>query len=186
MEKMWNLRLPSRLKAKYESQLNAREKTAIILGFSGLLIFLLIQLVYTPMLDRRNLLAQGNRIKEKDLMNLKTIVAQYKNLEQYREGTGRGTQTSSVNLFSILEGGATECGLKDKIDYMRPGDLQVDSRRVEKWVEMKLSRITLKDLTRYLYILQSSQQGIYIKRLSSRKEGEYLELILQPAIMETK
>ena len=74
----------------------------------------------------------------------------------------------------------------DKIDYMKPGALQLDGLREEKWVEIKLSRITVLELTKYLYNLRSFNQGIYIKRLAARKEGEYLNLILQPATVELR
>ena len=74
----------------------------------------------------------------------------------------------------------------DEIDYMKPGAAQLDTHREEKWVEVKLSDITLKQFTNYLYNLQSFGKGIYIKRLSARKDGDYLNLILQPAVIEYK
>jgi hypothetical protein len=69
---------------------------------------------------------------------------------------------------------------------MKPGSLQLDGQREEKWVEIKLSRITLNELTTFLYNLQSLEKDIYIKRLSAKKEGEYLNLFLQPAIIEIR
>jgi hypothetical protein len=125
--------------------------------------------------------------KEKDLIRLQTLAAQYKRMAQDLKKMSAGKKEGApFSLFSFLEDMATKGGLMDKIDYMRPGTLQLDSARTEKWVEIKLSDITLKELTIYLYNLQSLGENIYMKRLSARKEGDYLDLILQPAVVEVQ
>lgn len=181
---MWNSRSLSVWQDRYRT-LSRREQWVVTAGLAAVLVFLLIQFVFFPTNDRLNQLSGSVKTKEKDLSELKTIVGQYRLLEAGRDETGK-EKGESFNLFAVLEKLATESGLLDKIEYMKPGTQQVDPLREEKWVEVKLSRITLKDLTSYLYGLQSSGRGIYIKRLSARKDGEYLSLVLQPAVTETK
>ena len=185
MERVLNLRSLSALQERYNS-LTLREQSVIIVGLVVVLAFLLVQVLYFPLSDKQKALESSIKMKEKDLLELKNIAAQYKRLRARGAGQKGKKQEEPFMLFSVLEKMATKSGLMAKMDYMRPGTIQLDSLRQEKWVELKLSRITLKELTSYLYNLQSFGKGIYIKRLSARKEGEYLNLILQPAVIEMK
>jgi hypothetical protein len=138
------------------------------------------------MIDSQSRLELSIKTKENDLSELRSIVAQYKRLRKNRSGSGGEEQGKAFNLFSVLEKLATKSGLMDKIDYMKPGTLQLGNQRAEKWVEIKLSQLTLKEVTDYLYNLQSFGKGVYIKRLSARKQGRYLDLVMQPAVLEIR
>ncbi|EFK96808.1 conserved hypothetical protein [sediment metagenome] len=164
--------------------LSKREQGFLIVGVLGVAVFLLIELVFLPTYHGEQRLTASIRTKEKDLLELKNIAFQYKRLEAGKTESGR-PKGESFSLFSLLEKFATESGLMDKIEYMRPGAIQLDPLREEKWVEVKLGRVTLKEFTDYLIRIQS-HSGIYIKRLSARKEGDYINLILQPAVTEMK
>ena len=155
------------------------------MGFLGVAAFLLTELVFLPTYHRVQRLTASIQTKEKDLLELKNISLQYKRLGSEKPDSGR-PKGEPFSLFSALEGFATESGLMDKVEYMRPGSIQLDPSRDEKWVEVKLGRVTLKEFTDYLSRIQSHGGGIYIKRLSVRKEGDYLTLILQPAVTEMK
>lgn len=181
---MWNSKLLSALRDKYYS-LTRREKFTLASAGIAVVVILLVQFVIFPMNDSINRLRTSVADKERDLLELKSIAAQYKRLDSI-QGDRAEKDASSFNLFSVLEKIATQSGLMDKIDYMKPGELQLDGSRLEKWVEVKLSRITLKEFTTYLYNLRLSGKGIYVKRLSSRKEGDYLSLTLQPAVVEIR
>ena len=181
---MWNSRSLSAWQDRYHT-LTPREQTAIILALIAVFCFMLAQFIYFPMNARRTHIEASIKGKEKDLSELKIIVSQYNKMKANKH-SGFKTPVGSLSLFSVLEKLATKSGLIDRIAYMKPGSMQLDATNEEKWVEVKLSQIDLKELTDYLYNLQSFQGGIYIKRLSIRKDGELLDLILQPAIIEKK
>jgi hypothetical protein len=181
---MWISRSLSALQDKFHA-LSGREQIIAVVGASAVVLFLLLELVFIPTQGRLNRLNGSIKSRERDLIELNTIASKYKNLEAERsESSGSGG--GPFSLFSVLEKFATESGLMDKIEYMRPGSMQLDPTRDEKWVEVKLGRVTLKEFTEYLGKIQSFGRGIYIKRLSARKDGEYLSLILQPAVTEMK
>lgn len=184
MDKMWISRLLFALLDKYYA-LSRREQITVIVGGLAVTIFFLLQLVFLPTYDRVNRLKASVRNRERSFIELKEIASQYKTISAGRQNEGR-PRGESFSLFSVLEKFATESGLMDKIEYMRPGNLQVDPQREEKWVEIKLGKVTLKEFTDYLSKIQSFGGGIYIKRLSARKEGDHLSLILQPAVTEAK
>lgn len=181
---MWISRSLSALQDKFHA-LSGREQIIVVGGASAVVLFLLLELVFIPTHDRLNRITGSVKSRERDLIELNTIASQYKNLESGKAESGKSTG-ESFSLFSVLEKFATESGLMDKIEYMRPGSMQLDPVRDEKWVEVKLGKVTLKEFTDYLGKIQSVGKGIYIKRLSARKEGEYLTLILQPAVTEMR
>lgn len=185
MEKMLNLKSLSALQEKYNS-LTFREQSIINLGLVVVLVVVLVLSLYMPMRENRAQLESSIESKERDLMELRNIVAQHKRLSATLVGNNGKKGNGPFILFSVLEKMATKSGLMEKMDYMKPGSIQLDSFREEKQVELKMSRITLKELTSFLYNLQSFGRGIYIKRLSIRKDREYLNLIMQPAVVEMK
>ena len=147
---MWSSKSLFAWQDRYHS-LTRREQSFIIVGLVLVLSFLLIYFVYRPMDDRLNRLESSVKTKEGDLTELRTIVAQYKRLEKNKGDGKEKSQGEDFNLFSVLEKLATKSGLMDKIDYMKPGSLQLDDSKEEKWVEAKMSQMTLKELTSYLY-----------------------------------
>lgn len=181
---MWISRSLSALQDKFYA-LSGREQIVVFLGGLAVAIFLLLELVFFPTQDRLNRLTGSTRIRERELVELKSITSHYKQIE-FLKTNGGSSRGEPFSLFSVLEKFATETGLMDKIEYMRPGSMQLDPARDEKWVEIKLGKVTLKEFTDYLGKIQSFGRGVYIKRLSARKEGEYISLILQPAVTEMK
>ncbi len=182
MARKWSFESLSSLRNRYDA-LNVRERAAIVLALGAVLCFVLIQFVLFPMSDAVKRLESAVQTKQDELSELRRITAQYQRLGAQQQGK-KGATADGGSLFSILERLAAKEGLMDEIDYMKPGGARLDTHREEKWVEVKLSEMTLKQCTNYLYNLQSFGKGIYIKRLSARKDGEYLDLILQPAVIE--
>jgi hypothetical protein len=181
---MWISRSLSALQDKFHA-LSGREQIVVLLGASAVAIFLLFELVFMPTQDKLNRLQGSTKSRERELIELKSMVSQYRQMESQKPNSG-DSRGEPFSLFSVLEKFATESGLMDKIEYMRPGSMQLDPARDEKWVEIKLGKVTLKEFTDYLAKIQSFSRGVYIKRLSARKDGEYLSLILQPAMVEMK
>lgn len=180
---MWNSRFLSAWQDRYRS-LQRREQLVLTAGGVAVLAFFLVQFLFFPTSDRLDQLKNSVKARESELSELRAITAQYRLLEGAKGESILRTET--FNLFALLEKVATQGGLMDKIEYMKPGTSQIDAQREERWVEARLTKMTLKDLTGYLYNLHASGKEIYMKRLSARKDGEYLTVIMQPAVMETK
>jgi len=159
-----------------------REQVIVLAAAFAVALLLYLELVLLPAHDRIDRLQASIRTSERDLMELHAIVSQYKALES-ADPVNAKWGGEPLSLFSVLERLATENGLMEKIEYMRPGGMQLDPARDEKWVEVKLGKVTLKEFAQYIASIQSLGKGIYIKRLSARKDGEYLSLILQPAVV---
>ncbi|MBW1722368.1 MAG: type II secretion system protein M [Deltaproteobacteria bacterium] len=181
---MWNSISLSTWRDRFFDR-SPREQFILLLGCCALISFLLFRFAYLPLHDRMENLEASVATKEKDLEELKKTIAEYKQIKKLQRNKHEKAE-EIFNLFSVLEKIAAQCRLMDKLAYMKPGSLQIDSLREEKWVEVKLLGITLKEMVQYLYNLHREGRGIYIKRLAARKNGEYLDITLQPAVLVSK
>ncbi len=72
---------------------------------------------------------------------------------------------------------ARQTGIKDRIAYMKPSSsVQKNGPKISV-VEMKLQAITLEQLIKYLYGMETSDKMVTLKRASFLKKGKD-----QPAI----
>jgi len=180
---MWNSSSLSRLVDKIR-ELSTRDRIALLIGGVSLLLFVLFQFVFQPLADKRDSLEAGIRAREKELVELSGIVRQFESLNA---GSSKLSEAEkNFNLFAALERIANQCDIMDKVEYMKPGSMELDSLRKEDWVEVKLNDTTLKQITRCLYMIRTSGYGIYLKRFSARKDGEFLNVVMQPAVSINK
>ncbi len=178
---MWNSGLLSGLRDRFTA-LSRRDRTALVIGVAVLAVFFLHQFVFHPLRASSERLEASIQAREAELLELKQIVARYNRLME----TGGAGASRGFNLFALLETVATSSGLMNRLDHMRPGSVDLDATRKEDWVEVKLSNVTLEEMTEYLYRIRSSGKAVYIKRFSARKDGDYLDIVLQPAVARMK
>ena len=110
----------------------------------------------------------------------------------------RQTDLSKINfnkrdrgftLFSFLDRLSGQAGIKDHITYMKPTTTGGKNNAYKlSQVELKLKSVNLKQLTSYLYMIETSKNMIFIKRLSvtqsSKPEG-FIDVILQVETYES-
>ena len=165
-------------------KLGKRETIFVTLGACAIALFLLVQFIVFPLLDKRDALKRGIEAKRVGLKEIRILRAEY---ESYRKGTA-GVQShlqrrnKGFTLFSFLEQAAGKAGVKDHIKYMKPSDSRGSGGVKEAMVEMKLDRINLRQLVDYLYLIESPENVVSIKRISIRdSQGStgYLDAVMQ-------
>jgi len=165
-------------------KLGRREKLSVSLGGGFIALFLIVQFIVFPFLDKREAMKRGIEAKWSGLKEIRMLKTEY---EAYRKGA-LGMQShlarreKGFTLFSFLEQAAGTAGVKDHIKYMKPSDAPGDGRLKESMVEMKLDRINLKQLVDYLYLIESPEQVVSIKRLSitdAKGAAGYLDAVMQ-------
>lgn len=165
-------------------RLGKREKIFISLGVSFVALFLLVRFIIFPFFDHREAMKRGIETKKSGLKEIRLLKAQYESYTKGAEGIQRrlGRREKGFTLFSFLEQAAGSARVKDHIKYMKPSDSQGNGRFKESMVEMKLDRINLRQLVDYLYLIESPEHLVSIKRVSIRdSQGapEYLDAIMQ-------
>jgi len=154
------------------------------IGWTVVLALLLAQFLLFPFLEAKKTVNRAIISNEKILGEMALLSAEYRGLKQHEEGIQQSLarRFRDFTLFSHLERVAGEAGVKANIKYINASKGSASGPYEELPVEIKLEKITLKQLTDFFYILESPQDLIRIKKLvvSKMKENpEYLAAQIQ-------
>ena len=166
------------------NNLSRRQQYAMSIGWTVVLALLLAQFLLFPFLEAKKTVNRAIKSNEKILAEMALLSAEYRGLKQHEEGIQQSLARRSrdFTLFSHLERVAGEAGVKANIKYINASKGSASGPYEELPVEIKLEKITLKQLTDFFYILESPQDLIRIKKLvvSKMKENpEYLAAQIQ-------
>jgi general secretion pathway protein M len=164
--------------------LSKREKYFLSTALCAIAIFCLLQFIVIPFFEKRERLDKGCRAKEKVFEEISALSAEY---QAYKKGSLEirdiiESREKGFTLFSFLEKTAGDTAVKDHIKYMKPSEMQSTGPYKETMVEIKLEGITLKQLVDYLYLIESPEQVVSIKRLSitdAKGAAGYLDAVMQ-------
>ena len=166
------------------NNLSRRQQYAMSIGWTVVLALLLAQFLLFPFLEAKKTVNRAIKSNEKILSEMALLSAEYRGLKQHEEGIQQALarRVRDFTLFSHLERVAGEAGVKANIKYINASKGSASGPYEELPVEIKLEKITLKQLTDFFYILESPQDLIRIKKLvvSKMKENpEYLTAQIQ-------
>lgn len=165
--------------------LSTREKNTVITGMVLASIFVLIQFVYLPLLDKKQDLERILAIEKQSHQQMKTLEAQYRNtsVNLAMQQKILETRSKEFTLFSFLDAQAETSGVKAHIDYMRPVSLDLDDGpyTIAK-IRLKLNAVYLNNLTEFIRRVETSENGVQAVSLSLSLAGREKNLL--DAVME--
>ena len=171
-------------------KLSKREKYAIYALSGAILLFILIQFIVFPSIDKRKRLKRTLQVKEDALLEMIALRSDYDAIEK-RTNLAKvrfENREKGFTLFSFLDSLTGKARIKEYVTYMKPSTtVQKDNSYKISQVEMKLQGLTLQQLTTYLHMIETSKNIVYIKRLSISKTGEkesYIDVVLQVETVE--
>ena len=165
-------------------KLGRREKNLVSLAACCIAVLVLFQFIIFPFFDRREVIGRGIDAKRDGLKEIVRLRGEY---ESYKRGAG-GIQKylkrrmENFTLYSFLGQAAGKAEVKNHIEYMKPSASRSNGRFKESMVEIKLDKISLKQLVDYLYLIESPENVVSIKRISikdSKSDPGYLDAVLQ-------
>jgi general secretion pathway protein M len=173
------------MKLNIRKKLSKREKFSLVAACAAVGIFIVWQLMVSPLLTSKKRLERNLDAKTKILTEMRLLKAEY-------DAAGNQADISKINfssrekgftLFSFLDKLSGQAGIKDHIAYMKPSAtvLEDDAYKLSQ-VEIKLSAINLKQLTSYLYMIETSKNMVFVKRISvdqSSKPQGYIDVVMQ-------
>jgi general secretion pathway protein M len=177
------MKLPTALK-----KMNKRERYAIMLAAGVIGIFLVVTFIVEPFLNKTDQLKKNLQDKAVMLEQMRQLQSEYGTLTQKAKVSEAlfSRRQKGFKLFSFLDQLAGEAGVKDRISYMKPSTkVQKNSPYKISRVEMKLDAITLKQLTTYLYGVETSKNMVDIKRISISKKDKKQGLLTAVLQVET-
>ena len=168
--------------------LNKREKIAVTGAAVFLALFTITQFIVIPVYEKRETLMQQVSVKKDTLLDMKILRSEYLIMKEKLDASQQGLKKRPANftLFSFLDRLAGDTGLKDHIAYMKPStSIKEESGLKISRVELKLQEVTLKDLTAYLFKVETSKNMVIVKRLSITKTGKDTGLVSAVLQVET-
>jgi len=165
-------------------KLAKREKYLVVAATCCIVIFFLLQFFVFPFFEKRKRIQRGLRAKEEGLKQVVRLASEFRT---YQKGPQSVKQSLAgrkprFTLFSFLEESGRKVGVKAHIKYMKPSISSGTGPYKESMVEMKIEAITLEQLVRYLYRVESANDLVKIKRISiseNKKEKGYLDAVMQ-------
>jgi general secretion pathway protein M len=171
-------------------KLSKREKYSIYAAVGFICLFIVLQLILFPLIDKRSRIQRTLQVKTKILEEMLSLKSEYDIIKKKADllETRLAGRKKGFSLFSFLDRLAGEAGIKDRIAYMKPSTSTTTNGRYKtSSVEMKLESISVGELVTYLYKTETSKNLVNIKRMSISKtgtEGEFLNAILHVETFE--
>jgi general secretion pathway protein M len=164
--------------------LQRREKLAVAAAGIALAIFLLFELIVFPIIDRGDTLRSQIKSKTEALQEMQALKTEYESVSRFSKemGSGLKKRPKSFTLFSFIDKLAGTSGIKSNIAYMKPSTANLkNSPYTLSIVEIKLTALTLEQLTGFLYGIEDQANMVWIKRISISK-GEKNESLLNSVL----
>lgn len=165
-------------------KLSRREKYSIYAVSSIICLIVLIQFI-SPFIEKRKRLIRAIPVKSGQLEEIQLLKLKYDamNKESELAKVQFSKREKGFTLFSFLDKLSDKAGIKNNIVYMKPST-SADKNTGYKTsvVAMKLQAITLKELTSFLHMVETSKNIVYITRLSISKTGKkkpFINALLQ-------
>ena len=171
-------------------KLTKREKYAIYALSGAVLLFILIQFIVFPSIDKRKQLKRILQVKEDILLEMINLKSGYDAIEK-RTNLAKvrfENREKGFTLFSFLDRLTGKARIKEYVTYMKPSTtVQKNNLYKISQVEMKFKSLTLQQLITYLHMVETSKNMVHIKRLSILKTGKqegFVDAVLQVETVE--
>ncbi len=167
-------------------KLTKHERYYLSIGSVALILFIVLQFVLFPFVEEKERVKRSINAKEQTLKELVSLSSKYTVLKKNSVNIEEtlAARTGTFTLFSFLEKQAGRSGVKQNITYMKPSTATATESYRESSVEMKLENVTLEQLVEYLYLVESPENLVGVKRISIKQSNgspQYLTVLMQLA-----
>lgn len=169
--------------------MSPRERSLVFLGAALLAGVALVELVVMPLWRSHAALTRAVAQRQAELSQLVQLQGQYRDLQR-AAGQVRatiGARAADFSLFAFVERQAEQAGARRQLSYIRPAAQRPEQQGTgEVAVEVRLEGIGLEPLVRFLKLVESEREAVFIRRMvieESRGSG-LLEASLQVATFE--
>ncbi len=155
--------------------MNKREKISVSIACALLVVFLLFQFLISPFLEKKKLLERQLAVKTEILADMNNLKAEYETILNNNKNLKKiySKRNKNFSLFAFLERLAGTAGVKTNIAYMKPSTTMDKKSKIKfSIVEMKFKAIRTSQLIKYLHMVETSKDVVFVKRLSITRDGK--------------
>jgi general secretion pathway protein M len=172
----------------FNVNLQRREKMAVLAAGIAIAVFLVLQIIIFPILNRGDRLHREIKSKTQDQQEMQSLMDEYASLSRYSKDMESGIKKRprTFTLFSFIDKLAGSSGIKGNIAYMKPSTSNLkNSSYTLSTVELKLNGLTMEQLTTFLYGIENSPNMLWIRRLTISKGDNNQNLLNSVLQVET-
>jgi len=160
-------------------KLDKKQRYIVVGAAAFVLVALILELVIFPLWDANAKIRQTLQINQKKLDEVIKMDAEFAGQEAKiaRIKKVMSTRPADFSLFSYLEKKAIQAGVRANIKYMNSSKGTKSAAFEESLIDMKLDKITIKQLSDFLYYAESSADLVRIKRITVIKMKESPEYL---------
>jgi len=179
------------MKINFKKKLSKREKYSIYAALGVIALFMIIQFIVSPVIDKKKRLLRSLDVKAKTFREMVVLKEEYDSIDKQANlsNFNLSKREKGFTLFSFLDKLSGQAGIKDRIEYMKPSsNPSEDGSYKLSQVELKIQAINLKQLTSYLHMIETSENIVFIKRISisqTVKPEGFIEVIMLVETIET-
>ena len=118
---------------------------------------LIFSLVINPVIDSKARYERMAQTTRRDLAQFSQYAAEYRSLQSSLIKLERqvAARSSDLSLLAAMENNARKLGMADRIASMKPFTSELESGMVQSSVEMRVEKIGLSDLVRYIEAIET-------------------------------
>jgi type II secretory pathway component PulM len=160
-------------RSRYQ-KLEPRERILVQIAGGLLAIFLIYNLIYTPIVDLSSGLQNKIVQRQQDLAEVRRLAATYAQLKvNLAKAQQRTVPGKDFSLFSVIEASMTKSVGRDKISSIAPGsDRKLSDGFTEFSVQLKLANVNLAQLVDALYGINSLSVPIGVSNIRIQRRTQ--------------
>lgn len=169
---------------EFWNRLNPRQKKTVIAGAAVVALIIFVQFVFLPFLEGKKKMKRSIALNETTLKEMYRLETEYSSIKR-EVGVVQAAlakRPADFSFFSFIEKKAGETGVRGNMKSLQPGRPAPAGSFEEVSADIKLEKVTLKQLVDFLAAAESVEQATALKRLSvsrSPDNPEYLSAQIQ-------
>jgi len=146
--------------------LSNREKILIYGAFLIIVLFLIYQIVFVPLLNSRRDFESERSLLESRFYELKSIAERYESdQETYNKLKKMLDSKKALSVLTYLENISEWTGIRDNIEYIKPRGIETKEGISKDMVEIKINAIPVQNLIHFLYQIEKNRSGLIVSYL---------------------
>ena len=171
-------------------KLTRREKQVMVAGAVFLGLAAIFQVFVRPALGRVKTLRRVVLEKQQVLDELRLKSQEYDSISSELDKMRRQIEKEQedTRILSVVEQIQKDCGLVQKVVYMKPTTIAIDDRYEQTSIEIRLQDVTLNQLIQFLWEIESSKLFAGIRTLDIKcgtRDTSLLDTALTIASLST-
>lgn len=164
---------------EFWNKLNARQKKTVLAGAAVVALIILVQLVFLPFLDGKKKMKRSIALNEATLKEMYRLDAEYSSIKRDVGAiqAALAKRPADFSFFSFIEKKAGETGVRGNVKSLQPARPVPAGSFEEVSADIRLEKVTLKQVVDFLAAAESVDQGVGVRKVSISKNSENPEYL---------